>query len=156
MLGDIATDRVLFNACILAYASRNFGTLERLITESGERDEYDEEDDANVEGEEMLTEPTGRDSKEWIAYIRDNKEKITPKMSKALAAAWNSIGDTRPGTIGEWVKGRVGTLSSISRLPTKPKPKKEAPAETSSRSKRKRAESTDESSLDAMDVGFMD
>jgi hypothetical protein len=37
MTGDVATDRILFNACILSYASRNFGPLERLITETGAR-----------------------------------------------------------------------------------------------------------------------
>lgn len=39
MAGEVPTDRILLNACVLAYASRNFGVSERMITESGHRDE---------------------------------------------------------------------------------------------------------------------
>lgn len=112
MVGESATDKVLLNAAILAYASRNFGPLTRKITETGLADPMAEEEEEDLDPE-LSEEPEGRDSKEWIAYIRDNGGKLTPKMGKALKAAWKANVDIRQGTIGEWLKQQAASISAM-------------------------------------------
>lgn len=78
-------------------------------------------------------------------------------MRRTLEAAWDSIGDVRPGTIGEWVKGRIGTLESMTRVPLKPKPKEKESTDKPTGSKRRRSESQESSGQCApMDTDFTD
>lgn len=112
MAGEVPLDMILLNACVLAYASRNFGAFERLITETGEKDEVYEEEPELEEGQALLVEPSDRGSRRWVAYIRDNEGKLTPKMVKVLENAWQNMTDLRPGTVGMWLKGRIGTFST--------------------------------------------